>query len=73
MNPQILPSIFRLSLESGDSELQQKVVQDFVLCLNHNPQTFEPFIEQWGWQGWILAFLAKEPSQRPSSPIPVPR
>jgi hypothetical protein len=50
VNPQILPAIFRMLHQSSNHELQQRAIQEFLLCLTQNRSIFEPFQEQFGWQ-----------------------
>ena len=63
-NTSVLSAIFELVCTSGQSVLQQKVLQDFVFLLNQSPSNRTSFLRQLHWQNWLFGILANNPSNQ---------
>eukprot|EP01117_Protostelium_nocturnum_P013834 TRINITY_DN5207_c0_g1_i1.p1 TRINITY_DN5207_c0_g1~~TRINITY_DN5207_c0_g1_i1.p1 ORF type:complete len:2330 (-),score=855.46 TRINITY_DN5207_c0_g1_i1:20-6229(-) len=64
VNAVMLNPIFKL-LESAPIELKQKVVSEFIAVTKLNSTSAaQEFVEQFGWQGWLISLLISHKTQR---------
>lgn len=61
-NPEMLSIVFELLCTSGQTALQERVLQDFVFLLNHSPVNRDAFLSQSHWQNWLFGILANNNS-----------
>ena len=66
-NPVIISIIFEMLCTSGQSNLQYKILQDFIFVLNQSSENKSIFVKQAFWQNWLLGLLANNSSPSNSS------
>lgn len=57
-NPQIIAPLFKMVIRCEEFSLVQKIISEFNICMHQNNSTYDSFLDQFGWQTWMLELIS---------------